>query len=89
MTESLLEQVPESAADLVLEMGPPIRGPRALSDSWSRFWHLTFNIAVMQWRTRFFGSVLGYVWQLVRPLLLWLGVSCAAWVTTGFDMKGL
>lgn len=51
-------------------LGRPIRGPRALNDSWARFWHLTFNIAVMQWKTRFFGSVLGYVWQLVRPLLL-------------------
>lgn len=52
------------------ELGRPIRGPRALSDDWARFWHLTVNIAVMQWRTRFFGSALGYVWQLVRPLLL-------------------
>lgn len=52
------------------QLGRPIPGPRAMSDSWSRFWHLTFNIAVMQWRTRFFGSVLGYFWQLVRPLLL-------------------
>lgn len=51
-------------------LGRPIRGPRALTDGWTRFWHLTFNIAVMQWKTRFFGSVLGYVWQLVRPLLL-------------------
>ena len=24
----------------------------------------------MQWKLRFFGSALGYVWQLVRPLLL-------------------
>ncbi len=52
------------------ELGRPIRGPRALTDDWARFWHLTFNIAVMQWKMRFFGSVLGYVWQLVRPLLL-------------------
>ena len=47
-------------------------GPRALSGDWRRFWHLTFNIAVMQWKLRFFGSALGYVWQLVRPLLLFL-----------------
>ena len=51
-------------------LGPPIRGPRALTDSWSRFWHLTFNIARNDWKLRFFGSVLGYFWQLVRPLLL-------------------
>ncbi len=35
-----------------------------------RFWHLTFNIARNEWKLRFFGSVLGYFWQLVRPLLL-------------------
>ena len=51
-------------------LGRPIRGPRALTDDWARFWHLTFNIARNEWKLRFFGSVLGYLWQLVRPLLL-------------------
>jgi ABC-2 type transport system permease protein len=51
-------------------LGPPIRGPQALSDDWARFWHLTFNIARTQWKMRFFGSVLGYFWQLIRPLLI-------------------
>jgi ABC-2 type transport system permease protein len=53
-------------------LGRPIRGPGALTGDWRRFWHLTFNIAVMQWKLRFFGSALGYLWQLVRPLLLFL-----------------
>jgi ABC-2 type transport system permease protein len=51
-------------------LGRPIRGPQALTDDWSRFWHLTFNIARTQWKLRFFGSVLGYFWQLMRPLLM-------------------
>jgi ABC-2 type transport system permease protein len=51
-------------------LGRPIRGPRALTDDWRRFWHLTYNIARNEFKLRFFGSVLGYVWQLVRPLLL-------------------
>jgi ABC-2 type transport system permease protein len=51
-------------------LGRPIRGPEALTRDWSRFWHLTFNIAKTEWKLRFFGSVLGYFWQLVRPLLL-------------------
>jgi ABC-2 type transport system permease protein len=51
-------------------LGRPIRGPRALNDDLSRFWHLTYNIARNEFKLRFFGSVLGYVWQLVRPLLL-------------------
>ena len=51
-------------------VGAPIRGPRALTDDWRRFWHLTFTIARNEFKLRFFGSMLGYVWQLVRPLLL-------------------
>jgi ABC-2 type transport system permease protein len=51
-------------------LGRPIRGPQALTDDWRRFWHLTLNIARNEWKLRFFGSALGYVWQLVRPLLL-------------------
>src|SRR5437763_1632877 len=45
-------------------------GPSALTDDWSRFWHLTYNIARNEFKLRFFGSALGYVWQLMRPLLL-------------------
>jgi len=51
-------------------VGRPIKGPRALTDDWSRFWHLTYNIARNEFKLRFFGSVLGYLWQLMRPLLL-------------------
>lgn len=51
-------------------MGQPIRGPRALSDSWPRFWHLAYNIARSEFKLKFFGSALGYIWQVMRPLLL-------------------
>jgi ABC-2 type transport system permease protein len=51
-------------------MGQPIRGPRALDESWSRFWHLTYNIARSEFKLKFFGSALGYLWQVMRPLLL-------------------
>jgi len=50
--------------------GKPIRGPRALDESWSRFWHLSYNIARSEFKLKFFGSALGYLWQVVRPLLL-------------------
>jgi ABC-2 type transport system permease protein len=52
------------------DLGRPIRGPRALTNDWSRFWHLTYNIARNEFKLRFFGSALGYLWQLMRPLLL-------------------
>jgi ABC-2 type transport system permease protein len=51
-------------------LGEPIRGPRALTNDWSRFWHLTYNIARNEFKLRFFGSALGYFWQLMRPFLL-------------------
>jgi ABC-2 type transport system permease protein len=62
-SEPLGEQLLES-------LGEPIRGPRALGDSWSRFWHLAYNIARSEFKLKFFGSALGYLWQVVRPLLL-------------------
>jgi ABC-2 type transport system permease protein len=51
-------------------LGQPIRGPRALDESWSRLWHLSYNIARSEFKLKFFGSALGYLWQVVRPLLL-------------------
>jgi ABC-2 type transport system permease protein len=51
-------------------LGRPIRGPSALDGDLRRFLHLTRTLAVSDFRLRFFGSVLGYFWQLMRPLLL-------------------
>lgn len=59
-----------SAPALPQSAGQPIRGPRALDDSWSRFWQLSYNIARNEFKLKFFGSALGYVWQVMRPLLL-------------------
>jgi ABC-2 type transport system permease protein len=65
-----VETVTVNPFDEHAELGQPIRGPRALTDDWGRFWHLTYNIARNEFKLRFFGSVLGYFWQLMRPLLL-------------------
>jgi len=51
-------------------LGRPIKGPRALTNDWTRFWHLTYNIARNEFKLKFFGSALGYVWQVMKPLLL-------------------
>ena len=51
-------------------MGRPIRGPSALDGDLRRFANLTRTLAVSDFRLRFFGSALGYFWQLMRPLLL-------------------
>jgi ABC-2 type transport system permease protein len=51
-------------------LGRPIRGPSALGSDPRRMLHLSVTLAVMEFKLRFFGSVLGYFWQLMRPLLL-------------------
>jgi len=51
-------------------IGVPVRGPTALGDDPSRFARLTWTLAVTQFKLKFYGSVLGYLWQLMRPLLL-------------------
>ena len=55
-------------ADLA-RFGRPIKGPSALGGDVRRFFHLTWTLAVTEFKLRFFGSVLGYLWQLMRPLL--------------------
>ena len=57
-------------AEYAGRLGPPIKGPSALGDDPRRLWHLAHTIAVSDFKLRFFGSVLGYLWQLLRPLLL-------------------
>jgi len=70
-TETLTPPEASSAEPPPYEgLGRPIKGPRALNDDPRRFWHLTYNIARNEFKLKFFGSVLGYVWQVMRPLLL-------------------
>jgi ABC-2 type transport system permease protein len=57
-----------SAADASL--GRQIKGPSAVGSDPRRFWHLTRALAVTEFKLRFFGSVLGYAWQVMRPLML-------------------
>lgn len=47
-----------------------IRGPSAIGGDWRRLAHLTRLLAVTDFRLRFFGSALGYLWQVMHPLLL-------------------
>lgn len=43
--------------------------PSALGESAQRFIELTLTLARSEFKVRYFGSVLGYLWSLVRPLL--------------------
>jgi ABC-2 type transport system permease protein len=47
-----------------------VRGPSALGGGWRRALELLYLIAVTDFKRTYFGTVLGYVWSLARPLML-------------------
>jgi ABC-2 type transport system permease protein len=47
-----------------------VRGPSALGGGWRRFWELLYLISVNEFKKTYFGTALGYLWSLLRPLLL-------------------
>lgn len=47
-----------------------VEGPRPIGGSFRRFITLTWMLAYLDFKLKFFGSVLGYAWQLVRPLMM-------------------
>jgi ABC-2 type transport system permease protein len=64
------EADPEAQASAARAAMRPIKGPSALGSDPKRFWHLTRTLAITEFKLRFFGTALGYLWQLMRPLLL-------------------
>lgn len=47
-----------------------VRGPSALGQDRSRFLSLIRTLTITEFKLKFYGSVLGYLWQLLRPLML-------------------
>ena len=47
-----------------------VRGPSALSGSTRRFFTLTWLMSVTEFKLNYFGTVFGYIWSLMRPLML-------------------
>lgn len=47
-----------------------VRGPAALGGGKRRFFDLLWLMAVTEFKRTYFGTVLGYVWSLIRPLML-------------------
>ena len=43
--------------------------PSVIGSDARRFWNLTWTLAATDFKLRFYGSVLGYVWTLARPFL--------------------
>jgi ABC-2 type transport system permease protein len=53
--------------------GAPLRevsGPSAFGGGWRRFYDLLMLMAVTEFKRAYFGTVLGYIWSLIRPLML-------------------
>ena len=47
-----------------------IRGPSAFGGGFRRLLYLTWIIGLTEYRLTYFGSALGYLWSLMRPLML-------------------
>jgi ABC-2 type transport system permease protein len=47
-----------------------VRGPSALGGGRQRFFDLLWLMSVTEFKRVYFGTVLGYLWSLVRPLML-------------------
>jgi len=47
-----------------------IRGPSAFGGGWTRFLRLTWLISVTDFKLGYLGTFLGYLWSLMRPVLL-------------------
>jgi ABC-2 type transport system permease protein len=47
-----------------------VRGPGALGGGQRRFFDLLWMTAVSEFKRVYFGTVLGYLWSLIRPLML-------------------
>jgi ABC-2 type transport system permease protein len=45
-------------------------GPAAIEDDARRFASLTLTLATTEFKLRYFGSALGYLWSLMRPLMM-------------------
>jgi ABC-2 type transport system permease protein len=47
-----------------------VRGPSALGGGWRRFVDLVYLISVTEFKRTYFGTALGYLWSIGRPLML-------------------
>ncbi|MBJ7459435.1 MAG: ABC transporter permease [Thermoleophilaceae bacterium] len=63
---------PSGAPVVLVPLDAPrtIKGPSAFGGSARRFFALTWMIAVTDFKLTYFGSALGYLWSLFRPLML-------------------
>ncbi|HEY2055912.1 MAG TPA: ABC transporter permease [Solirubrobacterales bacterium] len=61
--------IPTTTPDPATELRE-VRGPSALGGGSRRFFDLLWLTAVTEFKRVYFGTVLGYLWSLIRPLML-------------------
>jgi ABC-2 type transport system permease protein len=68
MTTAELETTapPKTTAQLELRR---VKGPSAFADDWRRMLRLTWVLAKKDYKLSYFGSILGYIWAFMQPLL--------------------
>jgi len=47
-----------------------VTGPSSLGGGWRRLFDLLWLMSVTEFKRTYFGTVLGYIWSLIRPLML-------------------
>jgi ABC-2 type transport system permease protein len=67
LTDAAPTADPAAQEDVVLRDVP---GPSALGGGWRRSLDLLYLIAATEFKKTYFGTTLGYLWSLARPLLL-------------------
>ena len=73
-SETTPVQVAPGAAPIQSAPGPDelklIRGPSAVGGGRTRFWDLLILVSIMDFKQAYFDTALGYLWSIVRPILL-------------------
>jgi ABC-2 type transport system permease protein len=70
MSEAIIEYSAEQREEVAARMPSRVRGPQSLSGTPNRFATLVWMLGYLEFKLKFFGSALGYAWQLIRPLML-------------------
>ena len=65
-----MSDMSQAVAAIQAAGGRRSKGPTAFTGDSVRALNLTWTLAFLELRLRFFGSVLGYFWQLMKPLMM-------------------
>jgi ABC-2 type transport system permease protein len=60
---------PSATAPPVTPAAEKIIAPSAFGGDFKRMWSLALTLATTEFRLRYLGSILGYLWSLLRPLM--------------------